>query len=294
MSEVQEANPADGVQDIPVNEQAPVTQDAGAEAEDGLDEDDIDELDRLAGLEPGEGTPEEQEVEYEGKTYKLPPELKDALLRQADYTKKTMTLAEERKAVEAAKAHLEEISSYSEESRASLMEAAVLRMQLQSLENTPIDGLTQEQVNALRLDHAALREQVALAEGKGKAAAEKEQAARSQQFAKAREQVVSETAKIIPNFSTQRQGELEAFLVSNGANPDFAKQIVDPLVYKIAHLADIGQKYIERQRKAKTVADAQQVEPAMQVGGKARSGKSLSTMSPEEYHKARVKQRGPI
>ncbi|NBT33666.1 MAG: hypothetical protein EBT13_17670, partial [Rhodobacteraceae bacterium] len=36
MSEVQEANPADGVQDIPVNEQAPVTQDAGAEAEDGL------------------------------------------------------------------------------------------------------------------------------------------------------------------------------------------------------------------------------------------------------------------
>ena len=42
---------------------------------------------------------EVEEVEFEGKAYKVPKELKPALLRQADYTKKTQELAEYRKQV---------------------------------------------------------------------------------------------------------------------------------------------------------------------------------------------------
>lgn len=40
--------------------------------------------------------PEFEEVEYEGKKYALPKELKDAILRQADYTRKTQELAQTR------------------------------------------------------------------------------------------------------------------------------------------------------------------------------------------------------
>lgn len=40
------------------------------------------------------------EAEYEGKTYKVPAELKDALLRNADYTRKTQEVAELRRATE--------------------------------------------------------------------------------------------------------------------------------------------------------------------------------------------------
>lgn len=43
------------------------------------------------------GIPEAVEVEYEGKSYKVPPELKDALLRQRDYTVKTQETAEVRR-----------------------------------------------------------------------------------------------------------------------------------------------------------------------------------------------------
>lgn len=46
-------------------------------------------------------TPDEVEVEYNGKSYSLPPELRDALLRQADYTRKTQELAAQRRAFEA-------------------------------------------------------------------------------------------------------------------------------------------------------------------------------------------------
>jgi hypothetical protein len=48
--------------------------------------------------------PDEVEVTYNGKTYSLPPELRDALLRQADYTRKTQDLAGQRRAFEAERA----------------------------------------------------------------------------------------------------------------------------------------------------------------------------------------------
>jgi hypothetical protein len=42
-----------------------------------------------------------EEVEYEGKRYAVPKELKDAVLRQADYTRKTQELAQTRQQAEA-------------------------------------------------------------------------------------------------------------------------------------------------------------------------------------------------
>ena len=48
--------------------------------------------------------PEVVEVEFEGKLYEVPVELKDALSRTADYTQKTQTLAAERKETEVLRA----------------------------------------------------------------------------------------------------------------------------------------------------------------------------------------------
>src|SRR3954468_4841262 len=57
---------------------------------------------------PDDCDPELVEVVYDGKGYQLPAELKDALLRQADYTRKTQDVAQARKALEAERAaHLE-------------------------------------------------------------------------------------------------------------------------------------------------------------------------------------------
>lgn len=49
---------------------------------------------------PAEPEDDTEEVEYEGKAYKLPKELKEAVLRQADYTKKTQEVASLRRQVE--------------------------------------------------------------------------------------------------------------------------------------------------------------------------------------------------
>lgn len=258
--------------------------------EDGADEDqqdenqadgEDDELAELAGAEaPGETDP--VEIEYEGKTYKLPPELKDALLRQSDYTKKTMSLSDERKAFEAVKTQFDEVTNLTQESRASLVRAAALRLQHDALLNVSIEGLSQEQINGLRLDAQDLERRILEEEAKGKQAEDKARETRSQQYAKARAEIVTETAKILPNFTDQRRQELESVAISLGASPDFVQQITDPLVFKTLHFADIGMKFAERQKKAKTLEAAQQAKPAEQVSGKAKSGKRPSEMSPAE------------
>lgn len=72
----------------------------------------VEELEQAAGAEEvaqgdepevqgeGEGEDESEDVEFEGKAYKVPKEIKLALLRQSDYTQKTQEVAEQRKAVE--------------------------------------------------------------------------------------------------------------------------------------------------------------------------------------------------
>jgi len=71
--------------------------------------------------EEGEGEgdeaaePELADIEYEGKAYKLPPELKDALLRQADYTRKTQATAEKERVLEARQAEVDRAYQTSQE-----------------------------------------------------------------------------------------------------------------------------------------------------------------------------------
>lgn len=52
------------------------------------------------GHEDGAELDDSEDVDYEGKQYKLPKEIKDALLRQSDYTRKTQEIAETRKALQ--------------------------------------------------------------------------------------------------------------------------------------------------------------------------------------------------
>jgi hypothetical protein len=53
-----------------------------------------------------------EDVEYEGKKYAVPKEIKDALLRQADYTRKTQEVAESRKQLEAQAAEVKQFAQF--------------------------------------------------------------------------------------------------------------------------------------------------------------------------------------
>jgi hypothetical protein len=91
-----------------VEEELVSTEAQGVVDEANAQGDDQTDGEQTEGQEPDEDT---EEIEYEGKTFKAPKGLKDALLRQDDYTRKTQTLAEERRALAA---HQQELSQQAE------------------------------------------------------------------------------------------------------------------------------------------------------------------------------------
>jgi hypothetical protein len=230
-------------------------------------------------------------VEYEGKKYQLPPELKDALLRQTDYTKKTMEVADTRKSIEATKAEVEQLAAISKDELQAVVSAQLAHARVEALLATPIDGLTQDQINALRLDLAdaqsATAQHVAKAQEAQRAAGE----TRSQHFAKAVETARTEAAKHIPNFDDAKIAAFGSLVESLGGEPDAVKQADHPAVYRVLHLAHIGQQFIERQRQAGKAKAAQEVQPATEVGTKSSPPRGLSdNLSPEEWTRRRNEQ----
>lgn len=98
-----DTNPEPEVSELSVEER--LAQKFGAkEDDDAPEEDNAESEDDAQDEEPAEveAEPEDtaEEVEYEGKAYKVPKEIKEALLRQTDYTKKTQEVAVHRRQVE--------------------------------------------------------------------------------------------------------------------------------------------------------------------------------------------------
>ena len=79
----------------------------------------------------GQSDEEVEEVEYEGKKYRVPAELKDALLRQSDYTRKTQEAAEIRKAAEEMRQQLEAEREVQAASLNELSRIGAIDMQLE-------------------------------------------------------------------------------------------------------------------------------------------------------------------
>ena len=87
---------------------------------------------------PDEGQPEDdtEEVDWDGAKYRVPKPLKDALLRQADYTRKTQELADQRRTVEQ---HFTSLTQQAELQQQTLEHRVNLRtveQQLQQFQNT--------------------------------------------------------------------------------------------------------------------------------------------------------------
>ena len=81
-----------------------------------------------------EGQPEELvEVDYEGELVKVSPKVKDALLRQSDYTRKTQEVAQQRKAVEQGWQQLQQTFRLSEQLAPALGQLSTMDAQIKGI-----------------------------------------------------------------------------------------------------------------------------------------------------------------
>lgn len=242
----------------------------------------LDDLEALA-TEPEATGPDEVEVEYEGETFKVPAKLKDAVLRQADYTKKTTEVANQRREVEQQR-ELVAAASRSVENVAAL---TVIDQQIKQLQQLDITDWSQDQVNAAELRLLGLQRQAENLTSQITEAQTQQEQHEAAEMAKQREAAIAEASKSIPKFTDERRTELETLAVELGIDADAIKSITTAAEYKVLHYADIGRKFAQRQSQAAKMKAAQAGNPSARVGGVAQAGKPAEEMTMDEYITAR-------
>lgn len=242
--------------------------------------------------------PEEVEIDYEGKQYRVPPELKDALLRHLDYTKKTQEVAQTRQEIEQARAAFEQERTLAAQSyqrqQANLQAYAnlsALEGQIKQYESVDWSNFSDQdpveaqkaffKYNQLREQRGQLANYVTQAEQQS---VQEEQANLQQKLTKTTEYIKRD----IPNWNT----ELETKLLNLAEETGFKKEELgirnlDHRHVKLLYYANIGMEAMKKTNAPKPA----NVTPIKTITAtKSAVQADPEKMSAEEWMKWRNKQ----
>lgn len=231
-----------------------------------------------------------EEIDYEGEKYKVPKALKEAFLRQQDYTRKTQEVAEARKAFEHEQAQEKEYIQRQRQHIQDYAQIHALDMQLQQFKDVNWQQVIDaDPVEAMKLD----RQYRSLQEMRGGIATrihqvEAQEAFEKQRsFAKQIEEGQMTLKREIPNWSDTTKQAIADYAISTGFKPEEVAQIIDPRHVKVLHKAYL---YDQMMKKAATTPKAE-VKPVSKVSS-SRDGstKDPDKMSPDEWLKWRNQQ----
>lgn len=224
-----------------------------------LPDDEGEDLDIEDGQE-GEGDDQETEeeledAEYDGKSYRLPKGLKDALLRQEDYTRKTQTVAEERRALEQQRARVAQQAQASEQELDARVAVRAIDKQIAAYENVDWRAWQQQDPSAASagmMELNQLREQKA----RGEHFIQHHEQRRTAEAARDFEERIAETktfaAKEIKGWTPDLDKQITNFAVAElGITPEFLRESINPLLYKTLHRAFVGDQAMKRAASVK-------------------------------------------
>lgn len=251
--------------------------------------------------EEGEGEGDEQpelelaDVEYEGKAYKLPPELKDALLRTADYTRKTQEVAEQRKTVEAKMAEAQAAYQTSQEVIEARAIVHNIDSQLKQYENVNWQALENEDPMAA-MSHWRQFQQLQQQRGQVAQYLDKTQADLSEKAKQATADRLRETRafaeKELKGWSPDLDNKITEFATKDlGFSVDSLREQYTPQVYRTLYLAHIGHLALQKQTAAPKAA-APAAQPLTRVTTRANPPPSGldDRLSADEWLKRRQAQ----
>ncbi len=246
--------------------------------------------------------PDDEEIEHEGETFRIPKKLKPLLLMQRDYTQKTQEAAEVRRAAEAERtelaqsrqAHVEAV----ERQQANLQihaQVAAIDHRLQEYQNVnwqqafaDSPGLAQQhwvafqQLKEQRGDAVQhLTQQEAIA----RQASERDRANRMQKA----HQVLSAEIK---GWSPELQTKLFEYGRSIGIDQERLKQVDDPLPVRLLHKAYLYDQLVTKaSTKPKPVTPAAPIATVKSGSGAATNPDSMSMEQWAEWDRKRQAKR---
>jgi hypothetical protein len=217
----------------------------------------------------GDAPEESEEIEHDGRKYLVPRALKPLLLMQADYTRKTQEIAEQRRAVTAEREALQQTSQAELDSYAR---ATTLAQQLAQYQR--IDWRAWHDSDPFAAA-AATSEYQMLRDAHGQALAQLSQLngqrtfLAQQDIARRMETGRAALTKDIPGWSEDLKARLIAFAAGYGFSRDELDDLeADPRVAKVLHAAFSGSRSAETARKVHNLVAAQQAQPAARVNAR--------------------------
>lgn len=215
--------------------------------------------------------PEFAEVEYDGQTYRVPPALKDAVLRHSDYTRKTQEVADLRRGLAAREA---EIAQQAEAQRAFVKEhgrVEHLNDVVAEFETYDWGAWFDQNPEQARADwNTYQRTLTQRAQAQQTLQTRQQQAALEAQRTHATrlQQAHAEVAQEIKDWSPKLAQTLTDFGKSLGYSDD-ELSAADPKAVKVLHLAYQAHQHEQQRAKAAEIAKAQQTTPAQTLRGPA-------------------------
>lgn len=235
---------------------------------------------------------DEEEVEYEGKQYKVPKELKDALLRQADYTRKTQEVAEARRQFEAQTQSFQQERQFHQQNLQEVAQVIAIDQQLAQFSQVDWNALADaDPAQAVKLDRQFrdLQEQRAQVEyqvtQKQSEFAQRQQQDAARQLEEGRRVLERE----IPGWGAEKAQELFLFGKNYGIPEQLLGTLNMPVLVKALH--DLKQ-YHQLKEKATTKPKAPvQEKPVTRIAASKASGAiDPDRMSPDQWLKWREGQ----
>jgi hypothetical protein len=194
------------------------------------------EVEAQAEAEESEAQPEFQEIEYEGKTYQVPPELKDAILRQSDYTKKTTEVSERQRAIEQKELQIraaETERQFHETVKGDVAQVQKIDFQIEQWKAVDVTGLSSEQLWKVSREIDQLKEKRAeLTNGinsKWQGFQHQQQQLAQEARAKAEEHI----SKAIKGWGPDTHKSIREYALAEGFTTPELDAIADPRVVKV-------------------------------------------------------------
>jgi hypothetical protein len=241
-----------------------------------------------------QAAPGEEEVEYEGEKYKVPPQLKDALLRQADYTRKTQEVAEQRKQIEAQAAEVRQRAEQQQRYVADMAEVVALDKQMQQYQQLDWQELIDtDPQGAMKLQHQLGQLQNKRAELAHNLTQKQQQDALNEQqaIAKRVQEADAYLRREIPNWSDERSNQLMKYGVDLGIQPEVLSQAVinQPVLAKLLHKAEMFDQ-LEKKQAARPKPEGQEKPVTRITAARSTVQKDPDKMTPDEWLKWRNAQ----
>ncbi|KPF66114.1 hypothetical protein IP84_17015 [beta proteobacterium AAP99] len=228
---------------------SPAPEEADADDEDVATEEEAEQ-------EPEEQEPSLEDVEYEGKSYKLPPELKNALLRQADYTRKTQEVAQERSILQGQR---QEVAQYAQQ--LAQTQAVLAQFASSFIGEPPPLELAQADIQAYTLQKAMYEQRVQqfqALQGQGQQLTQQQQAMHMQAMQEFQQRELQTLVEKMPELATNEGYQKFATkAVEVGSKYGFAPQEIASITdhRMILALRDLGNLQAETAKRKEIAGD---------------------------------------